>query len=227
MPVHQTHGNPPSYSSVLRSRRTARNAAIISALICLPLGYLLGWKSASSSSRTTDGSGAVANEAAEPGGNGAAAPLANLQPAINGRLTYVSVSGDSHPDSAARVLVLPDSREGTAKLTVEPFRSGAAEGDLRIAIAAIRAAGGDFVVADQDGRFTISLPKAGGYQLLLMSHYQPRDERDLLEPGTMSLLEQYFDRPKQLIGATAYHLSRFSYRGDGVSPRDHTFDRLQ
>ncbi|MEZ6058207.1 MAG: hypothetical protein R3C01_16030 [Planctomycetaceae bacterium] len=229
LPAGQLQAEPSSSGRLPRSRGTSWIMVAFGVVAGVGLGFALGRvtsaPSAVESGEGTNTGGVVAKEPVE--GEGIAdAEFANFRPAISGRITYVSASGDSHPDSAARVLVIPETREGTAKLSVEAFRSGASPTDQRIAVASLRAAGGDYAIADPDGRYTISLPKVGAYQLLVLSHYQPRDEQDLIEPGVINLLQQYFDRPPQLIGATAYHLSRFSFRGEGVSARDLSFERL-
>ncbi|REJ87470.1 MAG: hypothetical protein DWQ34_24955 [Planctomycetota bacterium] len=155
-------------------------------------------------------------------------PLENLSgfsPALTGRILYVTADGVPRPDDGARIIVLPEQRQGDHKLSVVGFRSGASAADQQFARSALREAGGDFAVADADGRYTIQLPAAEKYHVLLISRHQPRDEGEFLRPGLQRILEDYFDRPTGLIGSVAYELSDFRYRGGPPAPRDHTFSR--
>ncbi len=145
--------------------------------------------------------------------------------ALTGRITYVSASGDTHPDAGARVLVLPALRKGIAKLPMEGFRAGADSQDAKLATILAASVGGHFAIADSDGRFQVQLPEAGEYRVLIISRYQPREETGPLAPQVKQFLGQYFERPEQLLGQTEYHMSPFRYRGEGSVPRDHTFTR--
>ncbi|MFV0446296.1 MAG: hypothetical protein ACK5Q5_22205 [Planctomycetaceae bacterium] len=149
---------------------------------------------------------------------------ASAEPAVTGRILYVDAQRESRPDAGARVLVLPEERGGTSKLPAEGFRSGAAEADRQIALAAIHAAGGDFAIADEEGQFALRLPQAGLYQLIVLSRYQPRAEGVAVDPAIVDFLAQYFDRPLPLIGDGAAHVRQFRYRGAGTSARDHVFE---
>lgn len=153
-------------------------------------------------------------------------PVIEVQePALTGRISYVAADGATRPDAGARILVLPEQRQGTAKLPPEAFRPGANDEDQRLARAAIRALGGDFTVADAEGRYETQLPQAGLYQVILLSRYQPRAEGAPIEASVQQFLSAYFDRPAQIVGTAATHLSPFRYRGSGTSPRDQTFER--
>lgn len=153
----------------------------------------------------------------------AAPPSVPQEPALTGRISYIAPGGEIHPDAGARVLVLPEERQGSLRLPADGLRPGANEQDLRVAIAAIRALGGDFCVADADGRYTIHLPQAGLYQVLILSRYQPRDGGAAYHQA-LQFLAAYVDRPAQVLGETAVQISPFRYRGSGATPRDHTFE---
>jgi hypothetical protein len=84
--------------------------------------------------------------------------------------------------------------------------------------------GGDYALADAQGQYTIQLPAAGAYHVLLVSRHQPRDDAEFLDPGVQRILSEYFDRPASLIGPVAYHLAPFRFQGESPSPRDHLFD---
>lgn len=151
-------------------------------------------------------------------------PSAELSPALSGRLTYATADGVA-PDSGARIIVLPEKREGTAKLPVAGFRAGAHEADQTLARTSIRALGGDYEIADEEGRYTVRLASAGAYHVLFISRFQPRDDAAFLEPALQEALSAYFDRPTALVGPVAYEFTEFTFRGDKAVPRDHVFER--
>lgn len=153
----------------------------------------------------------------------AAPPAVPQEPALTGRISYIASGGEIHPDAGARVLVLPEERQGSLRLPADGLRPGANEQDLRVAVAAIRALGGDFCVADAEGRYAIHLPQAGLYQVLILSRYQPRDGGAAYHQA-LQFLTAYVDRPAQVLGETAVQISPFRYRGSGTTPRDHTFE---
>ena len=156
-----------------------------------------------------------------------AAPVVDAahEPALSGRIMYVDPSGESRPDAGARVLVVPEERAGIAKLAADGFRSGAAAADRQVAVASLRALGGDITTAEDDGSYAVLLPQAGLYQLLILSRYQARPEGQAADPAAMQLLGLYFDRPAQVVGESELHISQFRYRGSGTAPRDQTFER--
>ena len=154
-----------------------------------------------------------------------AEPTTALTTALTGRLTYINADGATGPDEGARIIVLPEQREGTAKLAVVGFRAGASDADRQLARTSLRALGGDYAVADAEGQYTIQLPAAGSYHVLLVSRHQPRDDAEFLDPGVQRILSEYFDRPASLIGPVAYHLGPFRFQGESPSPRDHLFDQ--
>ncbi|MEZ6064537.1 MAG: hypothetical protein R3B90_02255 [Planctomycetaceae bacterium] len=150
------------------------------------------------------------------------AAASDVEPAITGRVSYIAEDGESRPDAGARILVLPEERQGASMLPVEGFRPGASVEDRALAIAAARALGGDFAIADETGRYRIALPKPGVFEVLILSRYQERNG-----PATAARLgwRPYFDRPAQVVGQAAEQRTSLRYRGSGTSPRDHTFDR--
>jgi hypothetical protein len=153
-----------------------------------------------------------------------AEPTGSLTTALTGRITYINADGATSPDEGARIIVLPEQREGTAKLAVVGFRAGASPADQQLSRTSLRALGGDYALADVEGHYTIQLPAAGSYHVLLVSRHAPRDDAEFLDPGVQRILSEYFDRPASLVGPVAYHLSPFRFQGASPSPRDHLFD---
>jgi len=147
--------------------------------------------------------------------------------AVTGRITYRTAGGESRPDVGARVIVLPEKRTGTAKLSVVGLRPADGQADLSMARAGLRALGGDVASVDAQGSYSIRLPGAGAYRILILSHHQARDEADATgEMATVqSVLEVYFDRPRSLLGRLRFHLETLRYSGTGTQLRDHTFER--
>lgn len=208
-----------------RERSTSLVPLGIGALFLVGVAFAAGFGLGRRSSTAAPAPSAPAPQPAE---NAAAPPIASqpvVDPALAGRIMYVDAAGESRPDVGARVLVLPEERSGSAKLTAECFRSGAAAADVQLAIASVRALDGDYAIAGSDGNFTIQLPQAGLYQLVILSRYQARPEGEPADAAAMQLLAMYFDRPPQVVGDSELHASQFRYRGSGTSPRDQTFER--
>lgn len=146
-------------------------------------------------------------------------------PALRGRITYIAADGEARADAGARILLLPESRPGTAKLSVAGFRAGASETDIHLARESLRLLGGGYAVADGEGRYEASLASSGAYHLLLISNYQERNSTSAMPADLSKTLADYFDRPTQLIGQTQYELGRLRYQGREASLRDHVFRR--
>ena len=225
--IEQERSNEPAaahrvLSTSPRTRRRTTMLWMIAVPAALGVGFLLGrW-----SVTTPPPLEAVAPPPAPQVAPAAAIPAGVAEtPALTGRISYVAVDGATRPDAGARILILPEQRQGTAKLPPEGFRPGANEEDQRLARAAIRALGGDFAIADAEGRYEAQLPQAGLYQVILLSRYQARAEGTPVEASVMQFLATYFDRPAQIVGTASTHLSQFRYRGSGTSPRDQTFER--
>jgi hypothetical protein len=221
------HAPPEGSPARARPLRDPLSGAILAAgvaviaLAAFGFGYFVGLRSVPPAAST-----AVVvptNPAAEPAQDLPAAVLA-AEPALTGRIQYIDTAGETRPDAGARVLVLPEERSGSAKLSADGFRAGAAAGDLRLALGSVRAIGGDFAIATADGSYTLSVPAAGLYQLVILSRYQPRPETEPMDAAALQFLGQYFDRPAQVIGDAALHSSQFRYRGSGATQRDHSFE---
>lgn len=155
-------------------------------------------------------------------------PAASDRPrAIEGHLSYVNADGESRPDSGARILVLPLTREGTSKLAVDSFRTGANDADLRVARASIRALGGDFVVSGPDGRYEVELPVAGEYRLIIVSRYQGRDSGGEGDRAEIAALKDWFDKPQLFLGQTQSTLTSVQFDGKSCQTRDHVFPKAE
>lgn len=142
-------------------------------------------------------------------------------PSIRGRITYVTGSGERKPDRGARLLALPAQRSGSTRITPVGLRPDAPSEDRQVAMTTIRAAGGDFAVTDDEGRFEIALSGAGQYHILVLSNSLSRDD---VETGAVdAVLNPFFERPAQIYGRVRFHLEQIRHSGDGVTPWDHSF----
>ncbi len=157
--------------------------------------------------------------------SGGPAATETTQPSVKGHITFKNEEGQSRQDRRARVIAFPQQRQGQRKLGITGFRSGDSDSteDFRSARAALRELGGAVAVADDDGNFELSLPATGTYSILVLSHYQPRDEDEPIEAPLMKLLNEYFDRPEQLLGRVAYHFTKIQNKGTKSQILDHLF----
>lgn len=193
------------------------------AVTALLLGYFVGRSRPAAQVATSNHSAANGRNIAANEAHGAA-PAESRAAAVKGRITYKTESGLSRPDRGARVIVFPNKREGEAKLPVAGCRPGDSTSDFQVSAAALRALGGNMAVADDDGHFALTLPQAGNYHVLVLSHYQKRGDEQPPEPALTTLLESYFDRPEQLLGQFAYHFGQIRYKGEGTEIWDHSFE---
>lgn len=207
---------------------TARSALVATSIVglaALALGFTAGYITG----RGT-GSGIVPVAQAPASGveskPATAAPVDALKkPALRGRITYRTESGESRPDAGARVIVLPEKRSGEVKLSAAGFRAADAPIDFQASAAQLRALGGDVAIVGEDGQFEIALAAAGTYHVLVLSRFQPEQSDATPEPGLRTLLEAWFARPEQLLGRVKHHLGQVRYAGDEPRLWDHSFER--
>lgn len=140
---------------------------------------------------------------------------------LTGRITYKSADGSSQPDRGSRILAFPQQRDGELKLSVVGFRPADAAADAKVAAAALQALGGALATADDSGQYRLDVP-AGSYHLLILSHFQPRDEQNQVDPALHKLLTEYFDQPDTLLGRAQYEFGPIRIKGTG-DVRDHSF----
>lgn len=199
---------------------------VIGGILLAAVSFVAGYSVGHRSSEEQDNEVASSESPPDVAGPNpvAPAPLAGGTPALSGRIQYVDSAGESRPDVRARVLVLPEERSGTSKLATDGFRAGADPADLQLAVASVRALGGDFALTAEDGSYEISVPQPGLYQLVILSRYQPRPESLPADPSAIQFLGTYFDRPAQITGDAALLISPFRYRGTEPSQRDHSFE---
>ena len=148
-----------------------------------------------------------------------AKPAATTQ--VTGRITYKSADGTSQPDRGARIIAFPPQREGEAKLSVVGFRPADGDADARLAAATLQALGGAMTTTDDAGQFRLDVP-AGTYQILVLSHFQSRDEKEPVDPALRKLLSTYFEKPDDLLGRVKHDFGPLRVKGTG-DVWDHSF----
>ena len=139
---------------------------------------------------------------------------------LTGRIIYKTKEGESRPDRGARIIVFPQKRAGEVKLPVIGFRPADDAADQLVANAALKPLGGAATTVDADGGFRLSL-EPGSYQVLVLSHFQPRDE-SADDPTLNTLLSAYFDKPEELLGRVQHQFSPLRIKGTG-EVWDHSF----
>ena len=150
-------------------------------------------------------------------------PAGDLKLAIEGRVTYVTATGENRPDVGARILVLPARRPAASKLSVMSFRAGANSSDIKLAQASVRSLGGDFALAGPDGHYEIQLSAVGPYQILMVSKYQARNPDT---PTDASEIQDWFDQPRSFFGQTQVMSAPLQFNGQRSEIRDHVFPKV-
>jgi hypothetical protein len=218
-----------SFPAVLRSWPVI-GVLLASALAAFAGGWIAGGMG---SSGPPEQPGPVAG-GGKPGG-ARPAPATKLVPvyhpeswktAVKGQITYHTSDGKHRPDEGARILILPETREGgLSKLPVAGFWSAANDADFRVAVAGLRELGGNAALAGPDGNFAIKLPpSSGSYHVLVISAFKENDLDTALLSSTSTLLAAYFDRPEALIRKLAFKHGRLKYDGSKVEPWNHSFE---
>ncbi|MBM3968371.1 MAG: hypothetical protein FJ302_00695 [Planctomycetes bacterium] len=206
--------------------RNATSWIVIASLLSLIVGFVAGrWDRASVTvqKETFDKNGkplvAKSNSPDDPSSSG------KQTAAVKGRITFQTDSGKREPDRGACVLLLPERRDGTTKLAVTGFRSADSQADRRFAATSLRELGGDVVFVGEDGNFESVALKPGAYRILALSRFQPREDRAAIEASVKALLENYFDKPEQLLGKCRYQLDDLKVSGQAPALWDHLFER--
>lgn len=154
----------------------------------------------------------------------AAAASDDRTPAIRGRITWRTESGEVRPDVGARIIVLPVERDGSSLIPSAGLQRDSGEVDRELTHTMIRQLGGDFQTTDDSGQFSIELPNAGRFHLIVLSNALPRDDgADITD--VESVVSRYFDRPPVVLGRVQLYLDEVQYSGTGTTPWDYSFQR--
>ena len=202
------------------SRRRFWSLLAITAAAAFVGGVFMGTAANRRAADTAAGSTVDPGRPQVPAAERRAAPRAG--PAISGRISYESPSG-RRPDRGARILVLPATKPGHARLLAATFRDEEASPDFRLARASLEALGGKVALADVQGNFAVDLPEPGVYRILVLSHFQRREQSEPIDSTLQQQLASWFDRPDQLLGQLAFHSGEVRYNGTRTELWDHTF----
>lgn len=184
---------------------------LIVSLACLVSGGLIGWGVGRRVPETPEETSPAAAPQAEPAAPVAAPAVGDPAMAtILGQVTYEGPGGTDKPDRGARVLCLPLSRSGTLKVSPVGLRVGADDADRRLLQSFVQTMGGRLTESGESGSFSLELPPGQGYGILVASRYQQRAAATPLPAACRQLLEQYFDRPEQLLGEVQFFYREFS-----------------
>lgn len=177
---------------------------VVVGVLALGMGYLIGRGGVMEKAPDADG----------PSDSAAADPVL-----IEGRLTFETANGETRPDRDAAIIVLPEridaendqddkriASPGIRALDSPPPQD---YGSLR----QIRAEGGCYARADENGGFSIVLPDSGRYHLLLISRGATRPDGSAVDAADLEFLASRFRRPGYLVGEQDYRLSLEKFEG--------------
>lgn len=187
----------------------SRQRVLLACGMSICLGLLIGWiwgRSGVVSPSEGGATTAVAPDAIPeipvvPMQEGIGAEVPRL--ALNGRITYETATHETRPDKGARVMLLPVTRGGTAKLTEAGFRANADPIDSEMLRESVRVLGGAFTLADEAGGYQLEKLAAGEYLLVIASRFQSRDNDQTLPQESVQVLNRYFAFPARLLGQVA------------------------
>ena len=145
--------------------------------------------------------------------------------ALQGRVMYVSGTGETRPDIGARVILLPMKRATSQKISESGVRAGDSARDQMLAAKALRKQGGEITVVKDDGSFSVNLAAPGEYHVLVLSHYQRREDTRI-PSSDRQVIDDWFERGTSVLGRVDYVLSKLNYSGQGTESRDFEFERL-
>ena len=119
-----------------------------------------------------------------------------------------------HADAGAVVLILPVSPQEVARQNPSTLTPQFFEPLENPAIASVRAAGGDVVRANLEGKFELFV-RAGKYELVVISNGKSDERQQQLSREQVASLSQFFLPVENLIGKR-----RFDWRSVSLSTTD-------
>jgi hypothetical protein len=143
------------------------------------------------------------------------APLAAGPCTMSGSVTYAS--GQRHlPDQGAVIVVLPQTpQRPDERAPVSGLRPGDPPGEAeRRGLETLRALGGAHARADANGRFELSVPRAGKYLVVVVSRAKRLKSPDDIPTTDILRIGRFFQNATDLIGDRQYRLTAESIEGD-------------
>ncbi len=184
---------------------------------CTLGGLAIGWLAASSFQQPKAVDAAVKS-------------ASNERVLLSGEIRYVDGGGMGHPDAGAVVVALPAERLPDSLVPIEGLRPWDRDSAQRQRnLEKLMQHGGAWTTVDEGGQFSVVLPNAGEYWVLVISKNLARPRSLTEQPnrgiGELDLaqLSRYFERPADLIGPQEYYwsLQRVDVSGGQIH---HVFD---
>jgi len=134
---------------------------------------------------------------------------------VEGRLEYRTAGGPSAPDAGAVVIVLPADLRPDEKLSIDGLRPDQPPppGD-HPSLLGIGILGGAYARSDEQGRFSVQLPRPGVYFVLFLSRHASRPSGIQPEGSHLAQLGRYFLPADELLGGNNYRWSSEKIRRD-------------
>lgn len=140
---------------------------------------------------------------------------------LDGRVVYQTEDGQFEGDAGSVVVAVPTDSWPDPKLPYLELRPGVAL--EQATIDAVKAAGGMVALADREGAFTLVVPKAGTYYVLVISQHTMRHPNVKLADKDRDQMEQFFSYPEQLISTNKYLWGQEEVESTGTTLRPHNF----
>ncbi len=188
-------------------------APLLALFIGLGLGGMLGRQLGSTTPTAVPDALAVATEQ----------PLAAA--AVEGRISYQSDEGDVRPDIGACVIALPATWDAASRLSPIGLRPADSPIDQQVAAAFVTGMQGALAWTDAEGHYTLSLPAAGAYRLLILSRLASRVDDAPLPAEVVQQLQAHLQDPDATIGRRAYVVRDVEAKAGSLSVWDHQFTR--
>lgn len=124
---------------------------------------------------------------------------------VEGVLSYHPDPSRRAPDDGAVVIMLPAGKYPEKRFPIKGLGPGDSKSsEPQDTIAAIKALGGDYVRADSQGQFSLTLPDRGKYRVLVISRHAERPKDHRIEEPDLMELDRYFDQTERLIARSQY-----------------------
>ena len=144
---------------------------------------------------------------------------------LDGKLYYDTGAGSIAPDAGAVFIALPAGKFPRATLSIQGLRPRdpppAPTGE---SVRTLEDFGGVYARADQAGAFSVVLPEAGKYRVLIISRQTARDKETGIDELDLSEMTKYFYRADDLVGRHNYRWTLEEITG-GSASLDHNFGR--
>lgn len=144
---------------------------------------------------------------------------------VEGKLVFTSSAATVIGDGGAVVVALPVGARPPTAIHTHGLRPGEPEPEPdHPNLAAIGRLGGTYLRADEEGAFSLVVPRPGRYYVLLVSRGAGRPKSQPPNRNDLVTLTQYFTRPAELLGSREYRLDEWMLDGD-TEPISHDFGR--